>query len=81
MVIKGQPTLEIIVAGVIAGVSLKGGVGAVEMVTRAVCFLQILTDAMDLLRIDPCIQANSLGCIVVLALAMNEMVKRRTPVD
>ena len=80
-VVSAQLTLESIAAAVIAGVSLKGGVGRVEMVTLAAFFLLILTDAMDLLRIDPRIQTIFLGCIVVLAVAIDEMAKRRTPVD
>ena len=79
-VINSQLTLESIAAAVIAGVSLKGGVGRVEMVTLAAFFLLILTDAMDLLKIDPRIQAIFLGSIVVLAVAVEEMAKRRTPV-
>ena len=45
--------LESIAAAVIAGVSLRGGVGRVEMVALAALFLSILTNAMNLLRIDP----------------------------
>ena len=79
-VISSQLTLESIAAAVIAGVSLKGGVGRVEMVTLAAFFLLILTDAMDLLKIDPRIQTIFLGGIVVLAVAVDEMAKRRTSV-
>lgn len=79
-VISSQLTLESIAAAVIAGVSLKGGVGKVEMVTLAAFFLLILTDAMDLLKIDPRIQTIFLGSIVVLAVAVDELAKRRTPV-
>jgi ribose transport system permease protein len=80
-VISAQLTLESIAAAVIAGVSLKGGVGRVEMVTLAAFFLLILTNAMDLLRIDPRIQTIFLGLIVVFAVAVEELAKRRTPVD
>jgi ribose/xylose/arabinose/galactoside ABC-type transport system permease subunit len=80
-VISAQLTLESIAAAVIAGVSLKGGVGKVEMVTLAAFFLLILTDAMDLLKIDPRIQTIFLGSIVVLAVALDEMAKRRGQVD
>ncbi|HLH49386.1 MAG TPA: ABC transporter permease, partial [Roseiarcus sp.] len=80
-VISAQLTLESIAAAVIAGVSLKGGVGRVEMVTLAAFFLLILTDAMDLLKIDPRIQTIFLGCIVVLAVALDEIAKRRASVD
>ncbi len=80
-VINSQLTLESIAAAVIAGVSLKGGVGRVEMVTLAAFFLLILTDAMDLLKVDPRVQTIFLGGIVVLAVALDELAKRRTPVD
>ena len=79
--ISAQLTLESIAAAVIAGVSLKGGVGRVEMVTLAAIFLLILTNAMDLLRVDPRIQTILLGLIVVFAVAIEELAKRRTPVD
>ena len=77
-VISSQLTLESIAAAVIAGVSLKGGVGRVELVALGAVFLLILTNAMDLLRIDPRIQTIFLGAIVVLAVALDEMAKRRT---
>lgn len=79
-VLNAQLTLESIAAAVIAGVSLKGGVGKVEMVTLAAFFLLILTDAMDLMKIDPRIQTIFLGGVVVLAVAVDEMSKRRTKV-
>ena len=80
-VINSQLTLESIAAAVIAGVSLKGGVGRVEMVTLAAFFLLILTNAMDLLKIDPRVQSIFLGGIVVLAVAAEEWAKRRGRVD
>lgn len=76
-VISAQLTLESIAAAVIAGVSIKGGVGRVEMVALGAILLLTLTDAMDLLRIDPRIQAIFLGIIVVLAVAVDELSKRR----
>lgn len=76
--INSQLTLESIAAAVIAGVSLKGGVGRVEMVALGAVFLLILTNAMDLLTIDPRIQTIFLGAIVVLAVALEELAKRRT---
>lgn len=79
-VINSQLTLESIAAAVIAGVSLRGGVGRVEMVALGAILLLILNDAMDLLRIDPRIQAIFLGIIVVLAVAVDELGKRRTAI-
>jgi ribose transport system permease protein len=76
-VINAQLTLESIAAAVIAGVSIKGGVGRVEMVALGALLLLTLTDAMDLLRIDPRIQAIFLGVIVVGAVALDELSQRR----
>ncbi|MDQ0475209.1 ABC transporter permease [Labrys wisconsinensis] len=76
--INSQLTLESIAAAVIAGVSLKGGVGRVEMVALGAVFLLLLTNAMDLLTIDPRIQTVFLGAIVVLAGALDELSKRRS---
>src|SRR5262245_1174564 len=76
-VINAQLTLESIAAAVIAGVSIKGGVGRIEMVALGAILLLTLTNAMDLLRIDPRIQAIFLGIIVVLAVAVDELSKRR----
>jgi ribose transport system permease protein len=76
-VINAQLTLESIAAAVIAGVSIKGGVGRVELVALGAILLLMLTDAMDLLKIDPRIQAIFLGIIVVLAVAVDELSKRR----
>ena len=66
-----------IAAAVIAGVSIKGGVGRVQMVALAALLLLTLTNAMDLLRIDPRIQAIFLGIIVVGAVALDELSQRR----
>ena len=76
-VINANLTLESIAAAVIAGVSIKGGVGRVEMVALGAILLLTLTNAMDLLRIDPRIQAILLGIIVVLAVALDELSQRR----
>ncbi len=70
-------TLESIAAAVIAGVSLKGGVGRVEMVALGAIFLVMLTNAMDLFHVDSKIQVIFLGIIVVAVVALDESVKRR----
>lgn len=70
-------TLESIAAAVIAGVSLKGGVGRVELVTLGAIFLVMLTNAMDLFHVDSKIQVIFLGVIVVAVVAVDEVAKRR----
>jgi ribose transport system permease protein len=69
--------LQSIAAAVIAGVSLRGGVGKVEMVALSALFLSILTNAMNLLRVDSKMQVVVLGFILVLAGALNEYASRR----
>ena len=69
--------LQSIAAAVIAGVSLRGGVGRVEMVALGALFLSIVTNAMNLIRIDSKMQTIVLGVIVVLAVALEEFGRRR----
>ncbi|MEJ8571414.1 ABC transporter permease [Microbaculum marinum] len=69
--------LQSIAAAVIAGVSLRGGIGRVELVALGALFLSILTNAMNLLRIDSKMQLVVLGIIVVAAVALDELGKRR----
>jgi ribose transport system permease protein len=47
------------------------------LVALGALLLLTLTDAMDLLRIDPRIQAIFLGIIVVGAVALDELSQRR----
>ena len=69
--------LQSIAAAVIAGVSLRGGVGRIELVALGALFLSILTNAMNLLRVDSKMQLVVLGFIIVLAVALEEAVRRR----
>lgn len=69
--------LQSIAAAVIAGVSLRGGIGRVEMVALGALFLSILTNAMNLLRVDSKMQVVVLGIILVAAVALDEWGKRR----
>jgi ribose transport system permease protein len=69
--------LQSIAAAVIAGVSLRGGVGRVELVALGALFLSILTNAMNLLRVDSKMQVVVLGFILVIAAALEEYARRR----
>jgi ribose transport system permease protein len=80
-VINAQLTLESIATAVIAGVSIRGGVGRVEMVILSAILLPTLSDVMDLLKIDPRIQPILLGIIVVVAVALEELSQRRRRVS
>ncbi len=69
--------LQSIAAAVIAGVSLRGGIGRVELVTLGALFLSIVTNSMNLVRIDSKIQTIVLGVIVIFAVALEEYGNRR----
>lgn len=71
-----QLTLESIAAAVIAGVSVRGGVGRVELVALGSVFLLVLTNAMDLLNVDSKLQTIILGIVLVLAVAAEEIRRR-----
>lgn len=73
----GNLMLESIAAGVIAGVSLRGGVGRVELVALSALFLSILTNGMNLMRVNSKTQTIFMGVIVVAAVAAEEFGKRR----
>lgn len=69
--------LQSIAAAVIGGVSLRGGIGRVEVVAVSALFLTILSNALNLLHIDSRIQPIILGVIMVAAVALDEASRRR----
>lgn len=72
-------TLESIATAVIAGVSLRGGAGRVEMVALGAVFLTVISNAMNLSRVDSKVQLVILGMILIAAVAIDELGKRRRP--
>lgn len=69
--------LQSIAAAVIGGVSLRGGVGRVEIVAISALFLTILGNALNLLHVDSRLQPVFLGSIMVAAVALDELGRRR----
>ncbi len=69
--------LSSIAAAVIGGVSLRGGVGRVEMVALSALFLTIITNGMNLVRIDSKIQTVVLGVVLIVAVAFEQYGERR----
>jgi ribose transport system permease protein len=69
--------LQSIAAAVIGGVSLRGGIGRIEIVTVSALFLTILSNALNLLQIDSRLQPVFLGVIMVAAVAAEELGRRR----
>lgn len=70
--------LESIAAAVLGGVSLRGGVGRVELVALGAIFLLTLTNAMDLMRVDTRLQLIILGCVLALAVSADVIGRRET---
>jgi len=69
--------LESIAAAVIGGASLRGGIGRAEAVALSAVFLSILSNSMNLLKVDSKMQLVILGLILVAAVAIDEFGKRR----
>ena len=69
--------LESIAAAVIGGVSLRGGVGRVEMVALGALFLALVNNAMNLLRVDSKLQTIVIGVVIILAVGVERIQSRR----
>ena len=69
--------MESIAAAVIGGVSLRGGVGRVEMVALGALFLSLVTNAMNLLRVDSKLQTIVIGIVIILAVGIERIQSRR----
>lgn len=68
--------LQSIAAAVIGDVSLRGGVGRVEIVAISALFLTILGNVLNLLHVDSRLQPVLLGVIMVAAVALDELSRR-----
>ncbi|AFL51058.1 ribose transport system permease protein [Sinorhizobium fredii] len=63
----GNLMLQSISVAVIAGVSLKGGVGKVQNIVLSSLFLSVLSNAMSLARIDSKYHVIVIGLVVLIA--------------
>lgn len=75
--IGAELTLQSIAAAVIAGVSLRGGVGDMGRVVVSVLFLAVLANGMNLLHIDSKLQTVFLGFVLMAAVAAEELSSHR----
>lgn len=79
----GQPTagtgyeLQVIAAVVIGGGSLTGGEGSVIGTLIGAFIMGLLSNGSDLLGINPYLQQAIIGAIIILAVALDEVRKRR----
>ena len=65
--------LDSIAACVIAGVSLRGGVGRVENVVLGALFIVLVQNGMDLARIESYLQEVVLGALLILAVIADQL--------
>ena len=79
----GQPTagqgyeLQAIAAVVIGGGSLRGGEGTVTGTLVGALIMGLLANGSDLLGISPYLQQAIIGAVIILAVAIDELRKRR----
>ncbi len=80
---SGQPSvgvsfeLQVISAVIIGGTSLFGGIGSVFGSLLGSLVLSILTTGLILLRIDPVLQDFVIGVIIVVAVGVDQVRRRR----
>jgi ribose transport system permease protein len=80
---SGQPTegigyeLQAIAAVVIGGGSLRGGEGSVLGTLVGAFIMGLLSDGSDLLGINPYWQQAIIGAVIILAVFLDELRKRR----
>ncbi len=78
---SGEPNLggglrlvgESIAAAVIGGVSLRGGVGGVQSVIVGTLFITVLSNGMNLVKVDGYIQMIVLGSVLVAAIVLDRI--------
>ena len=79
----GQPTagqgyeLQVIAAVVIGGGSLSGGEGSVTGTLIGAFIMGLLANGCDLLGISPYVQQAVIGAVIILAVTLDEVRKRR----
>jgi ribose transport system permease protein len=82
---SGQATLgselmlQSIAAAMVAGVSLRGGIGRIETVALGALFLSLVTNSMNLLRIDSKAQTIVMGVLLVAAVLLDQVVRKTRP--
>ncbi|WGD29743.1 ABC transporter permease [Ancylobacter sp. WKF20] len=72
--LNGQPfTLQAVAACVIGGISLFGGVGRVRDVVLGALFITLLTNGMNLIRVESYVQQIVLGAVLILSLVADQI--------
>lgn len=74
--IGGSLALETIAAAVIGGARLRGGEGGVSSAILGALFVTVLSNGMNLARIDGYIQQLCIGAIIILSLIIDRLSHR-----
>ena len=80
---SGQPSLgqglelQVISAVIIGGTSLFGGIGSIGGTALGALVLSVLAYGLILLRINPVLQLVVVGCIILLAVALDQLRRKR----
>lgn len=69
--------LQVITAVIIGGTSMFGGLGSVTGTALGALVLSILANGLVLLRINPTLQNVMVGCIIVVAVAIDQFRRSR----
>jgi ribose/xylose/arabinose/galactoside ABC-type transport system permease subunit len=69
----GQYPLESITAAVIGGISLRGGEGRIIGAVLGALFITILTNGMNLIRMESYFQTIAIGAILILAVIIDRL--------
>jgi ribose/xylose/arabinose/galactoside ABC-type transport system permease subunit len=69
----GQYPLESITAAVIGGISLRGGEGRIMGAVLGALFITILTNGMNLIRMESYFQTMAIGVILILAVVFDQL--------
>jgi D-xylose transport system permease protein len=67
----------VIAAAVIGGTSLSGGIGTIPGAVLGAVVMQSLRSGMVLLRVDSPIQDIVVGTVLVLAVGLDSVIRRR----
>jgi ribose/xylose/arabinose/galactoside ABC-type transport system permease subunit len=69
----GEFPLESITAAVIGGISLRGGEGRIMGAVLGALFITILTNGMNLIRMESYFQTMAIGVILILAVIFDQL--------
>lgn len=71
-------TFTVLAGVVVGGTSILGGEGAIWRTVVGVLFIALIGNGFDLLNIDPLVQQIILGAILMLAVGLDAITRRRT---